>query len=170
METFILEPPLVHHEMHTSFAEMHFFQADDGQHLWDRDHLWLMLRALRKNHVSFWLTLLLPIPLSITHGSSLWLRTLSCPVLSAASCEGYTRTASRMWISREQTEDNSLWPEVWNKVVQRAAFFLRWPSTPSLDGSKRQSSQGTLIIWTSCSLRNVLTLTTSRWLPHPLVA
>ena len=170
METFILVPPLVHHEMHTSFAEMHFFQADDGQHLGDPDHLWLMLRALRKNQVSFWLTLLLPIPVSITHGSSLWLRTLDYPAFSAASCEVFTGTASRMWNSREQTEDNSLWSEVWDKVVQRAAFFLRWPSTPSLDGSKRQLFQGTLIIWTSCSLRNVLLLTTSLWLPHPLVA
>ena len=26
-------PPLVHHEMHTSLAEMHLFQTDDGQHL-----------------------------------------------------------------------------------------------------------------------------------------
>ena len=26
-------PPLVHHEMHTSFAEMYLFQANDGQHL-----------------------------------------------------------------------------------------------------------------------------------------
>ena len=26
-------PPLVHHEMHTSFTEMHLFQANDGQHL-----------------------------------------------------------------------------------------------------------------------------------------
>ena len=25
-------PPLVHHEMHTSFAEMHLFQAHDRQH------------------------------------------------------------------------------------------------------------------------------------------
>ena len=31
---FLLErgPPLVHHEMHTSFAEMHLFQAHDRQH------------------------------------------------------------------------------------------------------------------------------------------
>ena len=31
-------PPLIHHEMHTSFAEMYLFHANDGQHLWDRDH------------------------------------------------------------------------------------------------------------------------------------
>ena len=50
--------------------------------------------------------------------------------------------------------------------VQRAAFFLRWPSTRSSDGSKKQLSQGTLMTWTSCSLPRVLMLTTSLWLPH----
>ena len=33
---FLSRPPLVHHEMHTSFAEMHLFQAYDRQHFWDR--------------------------------------------------------------------------------------------------------------------------------------
>ena len=31
----LCRPPLEHHEMHTSFAEMHLIQADDGQHFYD---------------------------------------------------------------------------------------------------------------------------------------
>ena len=41
-----------------------------------RPLLWPMLRVIRKNHVYFWLILLLLIPVSIIPGSSLWLRTL----------------------------------------------------------------------------------------------
>ena len=37
-----------------------------------------MSRVLRKNQVSFWLTLPLHVPVSITPRSSLWLRTLDC--------------------------------------------------------------------------------------------
>ena len=70
---------MVHHEMHTSFAEMHLFQANDGQlFLRSRPRPWLMLRALRKNQVSFSLTLLLPTPVSTTLGSSLCSRKRSC--------------------------------------------------------------------------------------------
>ena len=52
----------------------------------------------------------------------------------------------------------------------RAAFFLRWPSTRSSGGPKKQLSQETLITWTSYSLPNVLMPATSLWLPHLLGA
>ena len=68
-------------------------------------------------------------PVSITPGSSLCSRTLGCLIFSVASCEVFTATTSRTWNSPEQTEDNSLWPEEYDKVVLRAAFFLQWPLT-----------------------------------------
>ena len=47
-----------------------------------------------------------------------------------------------------------------------SGFLLRWPLTRSSDGCKNQLSQGTSIIWSSCSLHNVLTLTTLLLLDH----
>ena len=49
-------------------------------------------------------------------------------------------------------------------------FCLLWPLTRSSDASKRQLSQGTLTAWISCSLSNVLTLTTSLLQPRPFGA
>ena len=85
-------------------------------------------------------------------------RKQSCLIFSAIFCEVFTETSSPTWNSREQTEDNSLWPEVYDTVVQRVASCLQWPSTRSSDGSKGQLSQGTLTTWISCSVPNVLTL------------
>ena len=39
------------------------------------------------------------------------------------------------WNSREQNEDNSLWPEEVDKAVLRVVPFLQWLSTLSSDGS-----------------------------------
>ena len=33
-------------------------------------------------------------------------------------------------ICREQNEDNSLWPQEYDKAALRVAFFLQWPLTP----------------------------------------
>ena len=66
-----------------------------------------------------------------------------------------------MWNLRERNEDNSWWPEEYDKAVLRVAFFLHWPSTRFSDGSKNQLHQGMSTIWSSCSLHNVLTLTIS---------
>ena len=54
------------------------------------------------------LTLLLPIPASITPGSFLCSRKQNCLNSSAASCEVLITTAPRTWNSREQLGDNSL--------------------------------------------------------------
>ena len=62
--------------------------------------------------------------MSITSGSSLCSRTLDCPAFSAASCEVFTATASLTWNSWKRTEDNSLWPEVYDRVVQRVVSFF----------------------------------------------
>ena len=70
--------------------------------------------------------------------------TLGCPVFSAASSEVSSATASLTFNSREHTEDNSIWPEVYDRVVLRVVFFLQWPSTRSSDGSRSQLSHGTL--------------------------
>ena len=94
-------------------------------------------------------------PMSITPGSS------DYPAFSVASCEVFTATAPRTWNSPEQPEDNSLWPEVYDRVVQRVVSFLQLPSTLSSDGSKMLLSQGTLTTWISCSLLSALTLTIS---------
>ena len=111
--------------------------------------------------VSYWLTLPMLIPVSITPGSSLWSRTLDCPPFSVASCEVFTGTASHTWHSREQNEDNSLWPEEYDKVVLRVVSFWQWPLTQSSDGSKSQLSQETWTNWSYCNLLNALTLTIS---------
>ena len=126
-----------------------------------RPLLWPTSRVLHKTQVSFSLTLRLLIPVSITLGSSLCSRTLDCPNFSAASYEAFTRTALHTWNLREQNEDNSWWPEAYDKVVLRAAFFLQWLLILSSDGSKSPLHQGTPTIWSSCSLHNVLTLTIS---------
>ena len=58
-------------------------------------------------------------------------------------CEVFTGTASHTWNSREQNEDNSLWPEEYDKVVLRVVSFLQWLWIRSSDGSKSQFSQRT---------------------------
>ena len=47
------------------------------------------------------------------------------------------RTASHTWNLREQNEDNSLWPEEFDKVVLRVVSFLQWLLTQFSDGSRK---------------------------------
>ena len=95
-----------------------------------RPLLWPMSRVLRKNQVIFWLTLLLLIPVSSILGSSLWLRTLDCLPFSVVFCEIFTGTASHTWNLREQNDDNSSWPEEYDKVDLRVVSFLHMAFDP----------------------------------------
>ena len=76
--------------------------------------------------------------MSITPGSSLWLRILGCPTFSVASFEIFMATASRAWNLREQNEDTCLWPEEYDKVVLRSNLAegitteSRWRSVEQL--------------------------------------
>ena len=71
---------------------------------------------------------------------------------SVGFCEIFTGTASHTWNLREQNEDNSLWPGVYDKVVLQVVSFFQWPLTRSSDGSKSQLSQGTRTTWNFCSM------------------
>ena len=154
-------PSLVHHEMHTSFTEMHQLQKMTDN-IFEIETTALAHVACAPQESGILLTDFgAAYPVSATPGSSLCSRTRGCPVFAAASCGVFTAIAPRTWNSPEQTEDNSLWPEVYDRVVQRVVSFLRWLLTLSSDGSKRLLSQGTLTTSTSYSLPKVLTLTTS---------
>ena len=126
-----------------------------------RPLLWLMLRVLHKIQVSFSLTLRLCIPVSITPGSCLCSRTLDCLPFSVGAFEVFTGTASYTWNSREQNEDNSWWPEAYDKVVLQAASFLQWLLTRSSDDSQSLPFQGTPTTWSFCNLLSALSLTMS---------
>ena len=54
---------------------------------------------------------------------------------------GISGTASLTWNSREQTEDNSLWPEEHDKVVLRVAVLVGMAFDPISRWSKTQLSQ-----------------------------
>ena len=49
---------------------------------------------------------------------------------SVVSCEVFTATASHTWNSREQNEDNALWPEEYDKVVLRVGSFFAMAFDP----------------------------------------
>ena len=156
--------------MHLSFTEMHLLWANDGQHLFEIETNALAHVACAPQESGVLLTDFAAAYPSVNH-SWISLRDREDRIALPFSfdfCEVFTATASHTWNSREQYEDNSLWPEEYDKVVLRVVTLLQWPLTRSSDGSKSQLSQGTPTTWNSCSLHNALTLTISLWLHHSL--
>ena len=94
-------PPLVHHEMRTSFAEI----ISSRHNIFEIETTVLAHVACspQESGILLWRTFLLPFPASIIPGSSLWLRTLNCLTFSADSCEVFPTTAPRMWTEHPHT-------------------------------------------------------------------